>query len=162
MKKWREERILPELFTPPVYLTDIISIPASKSPIDLISLRQKYQEKGLSLRQISAETFHSRQVISDALEASGVHLRAACQGHGNPSQLRFGYRKAAGKVIAHMGEQQVISAIKDLKAEGMTFRQIAQRMTALRIPSKNGKLKWHPMMIKRIFDQQMKVTVGSV
>jgi hypothetical protein len=39
-----------------------------------------------------------------------------------------------------MGEQQVVAAIKDLRREGMTFRQIAQRMTALRIPSKNGKL----------------------
>jgi hypothetical protein len=25
-------------------------------------------------------------------------------------------------------------------------------MTALNIPSKNGKKKWHPMMIKRIID----------
>jgi hypothetical protein len=105
MKKWRDERLLPELFTPPVYLTDIIRIPAAKSSLDLISLRQKYQEKGLSLRQISAETFHSRQVISDALEAGGVILRAAGQGHGNPSQLRFGYRKEAGRVVPHLGEQ---------------------------------------------------------
>lgn len=54
--------------------------------------------------------------------------------------------------MAHLGEQQVIGAVKDLKAEGMTLRQIAQRMMALRIPSKNGKIKWHPMMIKRILD----------
>ncbi|MFA7614900.1 MAG: recombinase family protein [Candidatus Caldatribacteriota bacterium] len=104
------------------------------------------------MRQISAETFHSRQVISEVLKASGVRLRAQGQGHGNPSQLKFGYRKEAGKVVPHMGEQQVISAIRDLRAEGMTLRQIAQRMTVLRIPSKNGKLKWHPMMVQRIIE----------
>ena len=102
------------------------------------------------MRQISAKTFHSRQVISDVLNASEVRLRAPSQGHGNPSQLKFGYRKEAGKVVLHMGEQQVIAAIKDLKAEGMTLRQIAQRMTVFRITSKNGKTKWHPMMVKRI------------
>jgi hypothetical protein len=52
-----------------------------------------------------------------------------------------------------MGEQQVIAATKDLRTEGMTLRQIALRMTALRIPSKNGKIKWHPMMVKRILDR---------
>jgi hypothetical protein len=51
-----------------------------------------------------------------------------------------------------MGDQQIISAIEDLKADGMTLRQIAQRMSVLRIPSKNGKVKWHPMMVKRILD----------
>jgi len=105
------------------------------------------------LRQISEETFHSRQVISVALEASGVILRAASQGHGNPSQLRFGYRKEKGRVVIHKGEQQIIEAIKDFRIEGLTFRQIAQRMTALKIPSKNGKRKWHPMMVKRVLDQ---------
>jgi len=135
-----------------VYLVDIIQLPDKNPQIDPSSLHHKYHEKGLSLRQISAETFHSRQVISEVLKASGVRLRAQGQGHGNPSQLKFGYRKEAGKVVPHMGEQQVISAIRDLRAEGMTLRQIAQRMTVLRIPSKNGKLKWHPMMVQRIIE----------
>ncbi len=107
------------------------------------------------MRQISAETFHSKQAISDALKVGGVRLRAVGQGHGNPSQLRFGYRKEKGSVVPHMGEQQVIRAIRDLRGEGMTFRQIAQRMTILKIPSKNGKKKWHPMMVKRALENQL-------
>ncbi len=95
---------------------------------------------------------HSRHVISEALRARGVRLLAPGQGHGNPSQLKFGYKKDSGKVMPHLGEHQVIGAIRDLRAEGITLRQIAQRMTVLRIPSKNGKIKWHPMMIKRILD----------
>jgi len=38
----------------------------------------------------------------------GTKLRADGQGHGNPSQLRFGYRKESGKVVLHKGEQQVV------------------------------------------------------
>ncbi len=82
-----------------------------------------------------------------------MRLRASGQGHGNPSQLRIGYRKEDGKVVPHTGEQQVISAIRDLRAEGMTLRQIARTMTILSISSKNGKMKWHPMMVKRIIDR---------
>jgi len=86
------------------------------------------------------------------LKEAGVKIREPGQGHGNPSQLRFGYRKEMGRVVAHKGEQQIIEALKDFMSDGITFRQIAQRTTALRIPSKNGKLKWHPMMGKRILD----------
>ncbi|MGE3609324.1 MAG: recombinase family protein [Bacteriovoracaceae bacterium] len=53
---------------------------------------------------------------------------------------------------AHKGEQLIIEAIMDFRADGFTYRQIALRLTALKIPSKNGKKKWHPMMVKRIID----------
>jgi len=135
-----------------VYLTDIIELSVKNPQIDPSSLHLKYHEKGLSLRQISAEIFHSRHAISEVLKAGGVSLRASSQGHGNPSQLKYGYRKKNGAVVPHLGEQQVVGAIKDLRNEGMTFRQIAQRMTVLRIPSKNGKMRWHPMMVKRVLD----------
>lgn len=116
------------------------------------SLLQEYEEKGLSFRQIAAQKVHSRSTIQKNLKRADVRLRAPGQGHGNPSQLRFGYRKAEGKIVLHMGEQQVIAAIKDLRSEGMSFRKIAQRMTVLNIPSKNGKRKWHPMMVKRVLN----------
>lgn len=111
-----------------------------------------YEQKGLSLRQIAAKKVHSRSTISKLLKGSGVALRAPCQGHGNPSQLKFGFQKVDGEVVSHKGELQIIEAIKDFRSEGLTMRQIAERMTALRIPSKNGKLKWHPMMVKRVID----------
>ena len=89
------------------------------------------------------------EVLSKLLKGSGVALRAPSQGHGNPSQLKFGFRKIEGKVVSHL---QIIEALRDFRSEGLTMRQIAERMTALRIPSKNGKLKWHPMMVKRVID----------
>jgi predicted DNA-binding protein (UPF0251 family) len=142
-------RSSPELFTPSLYLTDIITLPVINPSKEISSLLVDYEEKGLSLRQIAAKKVHSRSTISEILKEAGVKVRAPCQGHGNPSQLRFGYRKDLGRVVPHKGEQQIIEALKDFRTEGLTFRQIAQRMTALRIPSKNGKFKWHPMMVKR-------------
>jgi hypothetical protein len=49
--------------------------------------------------------------------------------------------QVAGKVVLHMGEQQIISTVQDLKADGMTLRYIAQVMTVLGIPSENVKVK---------------------
>lgn len=69
----------------------------------------------------------------------GFPARATGHGDGNPSQLRFGYRKELGRVVPHKGEQQIVEAIKDIRSEGLTMRQIAQRLTALKIPSKKGK-----------------------
>ncbi len=108
---------MPELFTPPAYLTDIIQLPVKKQPLDISSLYVDYVEKGLSLRQVVAQKVHSRQVISEALKASGVRLRAPGQGngHGNPSQLKLGYKKERGSVVPHLGEQQVVGAIKGFK-----------------------------------------------
>jgi hypothetical protein len=66
--------------------------------------------------------------------------------------LKFGYKKREGKVIPHEGERLIVEAIKDFRADALTYRQIAQRLTALKIPTKHGKEKWHPMMEKRILN----------
>ena len=104
------------------------------------------------MRQIAAQKVHSRSTIQKNLKRADVRLRAPGHSYGNPAQLRFGYKKIEGKVVPHQGERLIVEAIKDFRADGLTYRQIAQRMMALQIPTKNGKVKWHPMMIKRIID----------
>ena len=86
------------------------------------------------------------------MKRADVQLRAPGHNYGNPAQLKFGYKKRDGKLIPHEGERLIGEAIKDFRADCLTYRQIAQRMTALKILTKNGKVKWHPMMIKRIVD----------
>ena len=152
MKKWRVRRSSPELFTPDCYLVDIFQLPVKNPPLDISSLLVDYEEKGLSLRQIAAKNVHSRSAIQKNLKRADVRLRAPGHNYGNPAQLKFGYKKREGRVIPHEGERLIEEAIKDFGADGLTYRQITQRMTALKIPTKNGKVKWHPMMIKRIID----------
>jgi hypothetical protein len=151
-KKWRVRRSSPELFTPSLYLEDIITLPVIKPPFEISSLLVDYEEKCLSLRQIAAQKVHSRSTVQKNLKRADVRLRAPSHGHGNPAQLRFGFKKKEGTVSDHKGEQLIIGVIMDFRDDDLTFRQIAQRMTALNIPSKNGKKKWHPMMVKRVVD----------
>lgn len=81
-------------------------------------------------------------------------MRSPSRHHGNPSQLKFGYRKSAGKVVVHHGEQRIIQIIKDYRSEGLTLREVAGRLRKLNLPTKNGSFKWHPQMVKRVLDSK--------
>lgn len=93
-----------------------------------------------------------RIIKKEAGQTVIIRLRALGHNYGKPAQLKFGYKKSEGKVIPHEGERLIVEAIKDFRADGFTYRQIAQKMTALKIPTKNRKETWQPMMVKRIID----------
>lgn len=63
------------------------------------------------------------------MKRDGVALRAPGQGHGNPSQLKYGYRKAEWRVVSHKGELQIIEAIKDFRVEGLTMLIISSLLS---------------------------------
>lgn len=134
-------------------MSDIIQIVESKNKLDLNSLHHKYYGNGLSLRQISKVTFHSKSTVANCLKKNGFKLRRPCHHHGNPSQLKFGFKKSNKGLEESESEKRVILLIKELKDEGLTYREIAKRMMAFKIPSKNGKKNWHPMMVKRIYSE---------
>lgn len=90
------------------------------------------------------------------LKRADGQLRAPCYGHGNLAQLKFGYKKKEGIVSINKGEQLIIEIIMNFRDEGLTLRQVSQMLTDLQIPSKNGKNKWHPTMVKRIIDNFQK------
>jgi len=53
----------------------------------------------------------------------GIPLRKPHKHHGNPSQPRYGQRKGRARpVVKHAGEERVISAILDMKAQGLSLR----------------------------------------
>ncbi len=99
------------------------------------SLLEKYQEKGLSLRQITALSVHSRDRITERLKEAGVEIR--------------GNQRSGSIKIKPYDEVYIVQMVKTLRDQGQTYRQIAQKMTAIKVRSKSGKLKWHPMMVRR-------------
>lgn len=150
--KWREQRSPSEFFTPPDYLVDIINISLNKSLFHSDDIIRDYSQNGLSLKQISSKIVHSKSAVASKLRSNDVVLRCPHFSHGNPSQLRFGFRSDSNRVVPHRGEQHIIGIVLDLRSDGMTYRDIAIRLANLKIPSKNGSFKWHPMMVKRIVD----------
>ncbi len=98
----------------------------------LSSLLEKYQEKGLSLRQITATSVHSRGRITERLKEAGVTLRPH-----NPAR-----RKPLSQV-------DINDLMQNMRGKGKTYRDIAEELTKLKAKSKTGKMQWHPMMVKR-------------
>ncbi len=95
-------------------------------------LLEKYQEKGLSLRQITATSVHSRDRITECLKGAGVQLRAH-----NPAR-----RKA-------LGQAEIMELMRNMRGKGKTYRDIAKELTRMKAKSKLSKTQWHPMMVKR-------------
>lgn len=69
-----------------------------------------------------------------------------------PNHLQFGYQKKTTGIVPHAGEQQVIHRILSYKINGFSCKKIATQMTAMKVLTKSGKTKWHPMNVKRIID----------
>ena len=97
------------------------------------SLLEKYQENGLSLRQITALSVHSRDRITEHLKEAGVQLRPH-----NPARRR-------ALIYA-----EVMELIQNMRGKNKTYRDISEVLTKLRVDTKAGKTQCHPMMVKRL------------
>jgi len=101
-------------------------------------LHQKYIVEKLSIAQIASQTFSSKPTIRKALVAHGIQLRSA-------------YQHPEMKPLPSISEMRIIRAIVELKNQRMNLRQIAKFLSQMGVPTKSKGLKWHPMMISRIF-----------
>jgi hypothetical protein len=114
-------------------LTDFIDYSGMRPEESLSSLLEKYQEQGLSLRQIAALSVHSRDRITERLKEAGVKLRPH-----NPAQKQA------------FSEGQINELMHHMRKNGKTYREIAKELTGIKAKSKTGKTQWHPMMVKRM------------
>ena len=82
-------------------------------------------------------------------------------GEKTGGSVPFGYRvvegmNARGRTVkclqADPEEQRVISSIRDLREQGVTYRAICAKLAELEIPTKTGKPIWFPQQIKQVLD----------
>ncbi len=112
----------------------------------------KYVVEGLLIKGILSQIFSSKEAVRNGLINAGIAIRESHTPHnGRKSQSKFGGRLVKGKVIEYKQEQHVISAIVEMKTSGMTLRQIADTLQAMKIPTKCRGRSWHPEMVRRIF-----------
>ena len=116
-------------------------------------IKEKYVDKGLSIRQVADELLCSKEAIRNALTSMKVPLRDQNQHHGRPSQPRYGYHYRNGKLVKHLGESRLIIAVQEMRSEGMSLRKIAQFLDQIGVPTKCRGKAWHPQMVKNILDK---------
>ncbi len=113
-------------------------------------LHQKYVVEGLSIAQISARIFSSKEAVRANQIRFGIPIREAHKPHGRPSQPKYGTKMRHGKVVDHHAERRVIEAVREMQRNGISLRQIAKFLTKIGVPTKRRGVAWHPEMVKRI------------
>ncbi len=143
-----------------------VSSPANETPhpIDTIDfnhsplwrdkqfLTQKYVVEGRSITQIAAENFSSRAAVWAALVEFGIKRKGQGKPGLRPSQLPYGYRRANGLMVPHLGEQRVIALVKKLIADGMSLRQVCEFLSSVGVPTKRHGQCWQPEMVRRMIN----------
>lgn len=160
-EEWRPIGTLCEPLSSTGEISDFLEFQYIPPYRDKSFLHQKYVVEGLSIGQIAAQIFSSKQAVRKGLLRVGIQLREPHRPHGNPSQVRYGQRKHKGRPVRHANEQRVISAIQDMRQQGLSLRQIAAFLSKIGVPTKRRGKAWHPEMVKRILENCAENVYGS-
>ena len=84
----------------------------------------------------------------------GREMKRATGGYtaGRP---RYGYRAEAGSLVAVPEEQRAIRLAERLRKQGLSYRQIAERLEAEGLVPRSGG-RWHPPMVSRLVNSEAK------
>jgi site-specific DNA recombinase len=104
----------------------------------------------LMRRLVDAFSEYERALIRTRTRAALAVKKGRGQRVGG---VPYGYQLAAdGRTLdAHEGEQQVLRIVRGYRAEGLTLRDIGQRLEAQGMLPRGGN-RWHPQTVARIAD----------
>ncbi|PWU16594.1 MAG: hypothetical protein C5B49_10420 [Bdellovibrio sp.] len=125
-------------------------------------LEEKYLKEGRSIAQIAAQTLSSRAAVRDALIEFSIPLRKQGKPGKRPAQVPYGYRRADGLLVPHLGEQRVIQSARKMSNDGLSYRQICDFLTSVGVPTKNQGKGWQPEMIRRILTREATAGIDDV
>lgn len=107
--------------------------------------------EGLSIAQIAAEIFSSKEAVRASLKRFNIPVREPHKPHnGRVSEPCYGIKIRSGRAAPHLAEQQMIESIRELRSQGLTLRKIAEVLTSMGVPTKKRGKRWHPEMVKRV------------
>ena len=123
--------------------------------LDPVFLKQKYLDERLSTAQIAGLVFSARSTVAKYLKRYGIPLRPEDEAHAlRKGQMAFGEHTRKGKLKAHQRELAAIERMKTLRAKGYSYHKIAEVLTALKVPTKNGRHRWHATTVMKILKAQ--------
>jgi len=138
--------------------TLILSEILLKKEADLVSLSEKIDTTTAAgkmvFRLLAVLSEFERDQISDRTRFALAHKKA--NGEKTGGDVPFGYRVRAGKLYRHAEEQKAVGMILELRSEGLSLREICNRMTAAGIARKRGSLTWHPQVVSDILQRELK------
>ena len=138
-------------------------------PHDFIELSPRTQQriyekcaplytKGLSIRDIEAQTGIPKTTVREALTKSGMVLRNHMNGKASKTDRTknkrgghtlYGHAYLDGQLIIDPKEQIIVRKILKLRHEGKTFQAIADHLNDQKAPTRSGK-PWIKSVIRSI------------
>jgi len=114
-------------------------------------LRRLYLDEKLSARAIAGRLDVSTSAVSDALQRHGL-TKEAKDRNRRSQHSPFGFDYKNGTLVPNRTEQQVIRQVRQLRAAGLTYRDIAAHLNRKLVASKRGGV-WDPSTIQRILNR---------
>lgn len=137
--------------------TILIGEKLDKAGADLVSLSEKIDTTSAAgkmvFRMLAVMAEFERDQISERTKFAMAHKKSKSERVGT---IPFGYDLAIDGValIKNSNEQSAIELVSELKARGMSLREIADELTARGYLTKKGKDRWNHMTIKNILNRK--------
>lgn len=140
-------------FPPEFYwqFTDTINFPVTQLYQDPVFLQQKYVVERLSAGEIAEEILSARSTVLKYLRLAKIPIRAA----DKKTRIRLAYGEAwkDGRVVPHDRELANIDKIRQLRAKGFSYWEIADILNGMNISTKTRKGKWHARYVQKLIER---------
>ncbi len=117
-------------------------------------LQEQYVVLGKSMNQIAREKGCARSTVSVALGKLGFTIKAQSELQCSKGQVPFGFRSVHGNLVPHLGENEVLSQMADMRSSGASFGQIVTWLNSERIQTKKRIGKWDRPTVYKILKSQ--------
>lgn len=139
------------------YYLDFLRLCLPKKRVDFDHLRQLYEKKGLSAKQIAQELGVSKTFVIDKIRHLEIVKQAAGNRQTNPENYRFhnppyGYQVKDSKLVLNSSELKVCRLIVDLLGhQGWSVKRTAEELQQRGFKSRQGSDVWHHTFIRSVF-----------
>ena len=95
--------------------------------------------------ELSRTSERIREVLGDRRRQRKAYSRC----------VPFGYRRVGNELVTNVKQQRALADARKMRHGGASLRQIAARLTDLRVCTNNGGKKWYAQTVKQILTSRM-------
>ena len=132
----------------PNLVRDTIPLPGILLLKSKAYLRRLHEDEKLSARAIARRLAVGPSTVSNALQVHGL-TKESKERPTHPQRVPFGYDFKKGKLVQDKKEQTIIRTVRQLRAAGLTLRDIAAHLNRKLITTKRGGV-WDHSLVKKI------------
>jgi DNA invertase Pin-like site-specific DNA recombinase len=123
-----------------------ISDRLAKSGAELVSLSERIDTTSASgkmvFRMMAVLAEFERDQISERTRAAMAHLRSSRRRFSRFAPYGWDFDRSGELILPNLVEHQVIGRMVEMRAQGLTFQAIAERLTEESVPTKHSGRPW--------------------